>query len=301
MATQIILSLVLGLLVFSLALDLRLEDFRRVARAPRAVACGLLAQFALLPAATWLATLLLDLPPQIEVAMILVAVCPGGTTSSFITHLGRGNAALSVSISAAGALAALVMTPLNFGWMVSTNPVTASWLRTLSLDTSVIAYTLLALLAVPLVLGMTASARWPALTGRIRKPLARFALAALVAFIGANLVIQRHLLTLDVLPILAIVVLHNASGLLLGHWSAWALHLTEPDRRAVVIEGGMQNAGLALGIIAVQFNSDVQMVVFASLWGLWHSVSGLSLAYSWRRGDGRRAGRLQGEVASLRR
>jgi BASS family bile acid:Na+ symporter len=283
-AQQIALSLVLALLVFSIALDLRIEDFRRVARAPRAVACGLLPQFVLLPVCTWAATLVLDLPAQVEVAMILVAVCPGGSTSSFITHLGGGNAALSVSISAAGALAALVMTPLNFSWMVASNPATASWLRTLALDPSAIGFTVVFLLALPLALGLAFASRWPVLTGRVRKPLGRVAIGALITFVAAGLVMQRHLLTPAVLPALLLVVLQNGAGLLLGHITARLGRLEERDRRAVVIEGGMQNAGLALGIVALQFNSDLQMVIFTSLWGVWHSVTGLGLAFWWRRG-----------------
>ena len=97
---QLILSLVLATMVFSVSLELRLDDFRRVAQAPRAVLVGLIPQFVLLPVATWLATLALDLPANVEAAMILVAACPGGSLSNVVTHLGRGNTALSVSISA---------------------------------------------------------------------------------------------------------------------------------------------------------------------------------------------------------
>jgi BASS family bile acid:Na+ symporter len=122
---QLLLSLVLATMVFSVALDLRASDFRRVAEMPRAVVAGLLPQFLLLPVATWAATLALDLPPATEAAMILVACCPGGSLSNVITHLGRGHTALSVSISAVAALLALVLTPLNFSWMIASNPVTA--------------------------------------------------------------------------------------------------------------------------------------------------------------------------------
>ena len=97
---QLILSLVLATMVFSVALELKVADFTRVAQTPRAVICGLIPQFVLLPVGTWLVTLVLDLPPNIEAAMMLVAACPGGALSNVITHLGRGNLALSLSISA---------------------------------------------------------------------------------------------------------------------------------------------------------------------------------------------------------
>jgi bile acid:Na+ symporter, BASS family len=286
---QLILSLVLATMVFSVALDLRIADFARVARAPRAVVCGLVPQFVLLPGATWLATLALDLPPNVEAAMILVAACPGGSLSNVVTHLGRGNTALSVSISAVASVMALVLTPFNFTWMVSTNPATAGWLRELSIDPAGIWWSLLALLALPMALGLVVGHRLPALTARIRKPLGNFSLLALLAFIGLGLVRERHLLTAQIVPQFVIVVLHNASGLLLGWLCALAFRISERDCRAVVIEGGMQNSGLALGIIAVQFNADLGMVIIASLWGIWHIVSGLTLAAIWRNKDARLA------------
>ena len=284
---QLVLSLVLATMVFSVALELRVADFRRVAQAPRAVVAGLVPQFILLPGATWLATLVLDLPPNIEAAMILVACCPGGSLSNVITHLGRGNTALSVSISAVAAVMALFLTPFNFTWMVASNPATAAWLRQLDIDASAIWWSLLALLALPMALGLLVSRNFPELTKKIRKPLGNFSLLALLAFIVLGLVKERHLLNAEILPQLLIVVLHNAGGLALGWLAATSFRVVEADRRAIMIEGGMQNAGLALGIIAVQFNADLGMVIIASLWGIWHIISGMSLVYWWRGQDAR--------------
>lgn len=280
---QIALSLVLATMVFSVALELRLSDFRRVAAMPRAVVAGLIPQFLLLPVGTWLATLVLDLPPNVEAGMILVAACPGGSLSNYMTHFGRGNTALSVTVSCVAALMALVLTPFNFSWMVATNPATAGWLRELDIDPSGIWFSLLVLLAVPMVAGMGMAHQWPDLAARVRKPLGRFSLFALFAFIVVGLISQRQLLTLGLLPMMLIVVLHNASGLMFGYLTSQAMRISVPDRRAVMLEGGMQNSGLALGIIAVQFNSDLGMVIIASLWGIWHIVSGLACAFWWRR------------------
>ena len=284
---QIVLSLVLATMVFSVALELQLDDFLRVARSPKAVVVGLVPQFILLPVGTWAATLVLDLPPNVEAAMILVAACPGGSLSNVVTHFGRGNTALSVSISAVASLIALFATPFNFSWMVATNPATAGWLQTLNIDPSDIWISLFALLALPLALGLTLTRRLPDFSARIRKPLGNFSLIALLAFIVLGLIKERQLLTLGLLPTLGLVVVHNASGLLMGWMTSGVMGLNTADRRAVTIEGGMQNAGLALGIIAVQFNADLGMVIIASLWGIWHIVSGMSLALLWRRLDRR--------------
>ncbi|GAP35134.1 bile acid:sodium symporter [Piscinibacter sakaiensis] len=288
-AQQLVLSLVLATMVFSVALEVKPADFARVATMPRAVVCGLVPQFLLLPVATWAATLVLDLPPSTEAAMILVACCPGGSLSNVVTHFGRGNTALSVSVSAVAALLALFLTPFNFTWMVSTNPATAGWLRTLEIDPSDIWWSLLALLALPMAAGMALAHLRPAAAARLQPPLSRFSLVALAAFIVLGLVRDRALLGPQILPQLAVVVLHNAAGLALGWAAARAFRLGTADRRAVMIEGGMQNAGLALGIIAVQFGADLNMVIIASLWGIWHIVSGMTLAFVWRRQDARHA------------
>ena len=288
-AQQLVLSAVLATMVFAVALELRLADFTRIAQTPRAVVCGLIPQFVLLPVATWLATLVLDLPANTEAAMLLVAACLGGSLSNVVTHIGRGNTALSVSISAVASVLALVLTPFNFTWMVASNPATASWLRELAIDASGIWWSLLALLALPMALGLFVAHRFPGATQQIRKPLARFSVLALLAFITIGLVRERHLLTAQIAPQLLVVVLHNASGLLFGWLCALAFRVNTRDARAVIIEGGMQNSGLALGIIAVQFNADLGMVIVASLWGIWHIVSGMTLAVLWRSRDARHA------------
>jgi predicted Na+-dependent transporter len=161
--------------------------------------------------------------------------------------------------------------------------------KTLSIDASDIWFSLLALLAAPMLAGLAFAWRLPALTEKIQKPLANFSLFALLAFIALGLVRERQLLTLGLLPMLGLVIAHNACGLAFGWITSTLMRLPERDRRAVMIEGGMQNSGLALGIIAVQFGSDLGMVIIASLWGIWHIVSGLGCAFWWRKQDARSA------------
>jgi BASS family bile acid:Na+ symporter len=281
-AQQAVLSLVLATMVFAIALDLRLADFQRVLKAPRAVFAGLLPQFVLLPVGTWAAVRLLDLPANIEAALLLIACAPAGSLSNVLTHIARGNTALSLSISASAGLLSLLLTPLNFTWTMASNPATADWLRTLAVDPASIWWSLLALLGLPMAAGLLVGQRRPALAQRLKKPLARFSFAALFAFVGYALVRDRHLLTPQILPEFGLVVLHNAAGLALGWITAWAFALGVRERRAVTIEGGMQNAGFVLGIVALQFGSDVGMVIVASLWGMWCIASGLALAWWWR-------------------
>lgn len=283
MIQQVTLMAVLMVMVYTVSLDLRPADFRYVARHPLAVGIGLLAQFVLLPGATWLLTMALDLPPATEAAMMLVASCPGGALSNVITAFGRGNLALSLSISAVSSLLALVMTPFNFTLMVSTNPVTAAWVRSISVNPFDLVMSLVLLLAVPMSAAMLTSRHAPGFAARVRTPLARLAGVALGLFIIVAIAAQWRLFVIELGRTLPIVILHNGLGLALGWFGSLAAGLAVADRRAVTIEGGMQNSGLALGIIAAQFGSDLAMVAVAGLWGVWHIVSGGVLAMVWRR------------------
>jgi BASS family bile acid:Na+ symporter len=282
---QPVLMVVLATMVYTVALDLRMADFRYVAARPLAVGIGLVAQFALLPGATWLLTMLLELPPATEAAMILVATCPGGALSNVLTALGRGNLALSLSISAVGGLASLVLTPLLFTLLVSANPATAAWVRAINVDPLALIGSLVLILAIPMTAAMLTSYYKPAVAARIRKPLARFSAVALTAFIVVAVAAQWSLFLIELTRTLPVVIVHNGLGLLLGWAAALAARLPAADRRAVVIEGGMQNSGLALGIIAAQFSSDLAMVAVAGLWGIWCIVTGASVALIWRRRD----------------
>jgi bile acid:Na+ symporter, BASS family len=280
---QAILVAVLATMVYTVSLELRMEDFRYVARHPVAVGIGLLAQFVLLPAATLGLTLVLDLPAPTEAAMMLVAACPGGALSNVITAFGRGNLALSLSISAVSSLAALVMTPLNFTLMIGANPETAAWARSIAVNPLDLVLSLFLLLAVPIGAAMLTSRKAPEIAAKIRKPLARLSGVALAAFIVLAVAAQWKVFVIELGRTLPIVIVHNGLGLALGYLGSLAARLPVADRRAVVIEGGMQNSGLALGIIAAQFGSSLPMVAVAGLWGIWHIVSGGLLAAIWRR------------------
>ena len=280
---QTILIAVLATMVYAVSLDLKIADFRYVARHPVAVGIGLVAQFVLLPLATLVVTLMLDLPPAVEAAMLLVSACPGGASSNVITHLGHGNLALSLSISAVSNVLALVFTPLNFSLMIAANPATAGWMRSIAVDPKDLVVSLVMLLAVPMAAALLTSRLAPRLTARIQKPLERFAVFALIAFIVIAVRAQWSTFLIALSTVFPLVVAHNALGLGLGWGASTLAKLNVADRRAVTIEGGMQNSGLALGIIAAQFSSNVEMISIAGLWGIWHLISGGTLAFLWRR------------------
>jgi bile acid:Na+ symporter, BASS family len=284
---QTILLVVLSVMVYAVSLDLKLDDFKYVAKHPQAVAMGLVAQFILLPWATLAATLLLDLPAPVEAAMLLVACCPGGALSNVITYFGKGNLALSLSISAVSNVLALVLTPLNFTQLVALNPNTATWVRSISLEPKDLVVSLVLLLALPMLAAIATRRFAPYLASKIRKPLENIALVALLVFIIGAVAGQWKTFVSELTQTLPLVIAHNALGLLLGFLAATVAKLSTKDARAVMIESGMQNSGLALGIIATQFNSNIAMIAVAGLWGIWHIVSGGALAMLWRTRDSR--------------
>jgi len=267
--------------IFTIALDLKVDDFIRVAKRPLPVTVGLAAQFLLLSVGTFIATLFLDLPANIEAGMLLVASCPCGGISNFVTNYSGGNTALAVSITAVANLVALVMTPLNFTWMVASNPNTADWLREIDVNPSLIWINLIIVLAIPLAVGMLTRSWLPGVSNRIRRPLGHLSMFALILFIAAALYMDRHLLV-GVTGLFVIVVLHNGFGLLMGYLAGTVARLPVADKKALVFETGMQNAALAVAIIGSQFGADSGMLVVAGLWAIWHNSSGLALAQVMR-------------------
>ncbi len=284
---QIWLGLVLASLMFGVALELRLSHFLYVLRRPLPVFSGLFAQCLLLPWATLVATLLLDLKPGIELGLLLVACCPGGNLSNVITHLARGNTALSVSVTSVSSLLAIITLPFNFALTASLNPDTAAFLSSqmsqLQVDAGGIVQGLLLMLVLPLLAGMLLGNLLPGMTARILPGFKRFTMIAFIGFLLVAVIGNRHLLLDSLGSLLLIVVLHNFCALLLG-WSCARLSgLADFDRRALTIEVGMQNSGLALGLIFTQFGAQPDMALIAALWGTWHIVSGLLLVALWRR------------------
>jgi BASS family bile acid:Na+ symporter len=286
---QAILGLVLALIMFGVALDLRLSDFVAVLRRPLAPLTGLFAQTLLLPAMTWAMTMILQPQPSVALGMIIVGACPGGNLSNLITHMGRGNTALSVSMTGLSSVVAIVATPLNILFWASLNPATAALLRQVNIEAGPFLTQTILILGLPMLLGMSLAHWAPTLASRLRRPFRILSWLVLILFILATTIANgRYLLTFlaDIMPM---VILHNAAALTLGWLAAKAIRMNTPDSRAVTIEIGMQNSGLGLALILNQFDALGGAALIAAGWGIWHIVSGWALATAWKRGDARAA------------
>ncbi|UWN50370.1 Pantothenate precursors transporter PanS [Alcanivorax sp. ALC70] len=284
----IVLNAILACMMFGVSLSLRADDFKRVLAKPDAPVAGLLAQFLLLPALTCATTWWLEVDPQLALGMILVASCPGGTFSNIMTWLARANVAVSVSMTAVSSLAATVLTPLNFalyGWL---NPHTRGLVTDIALDTGNILMLVVAVLAVPLLLGMACGHYFPRFAHAAQKPMRVFTLLVLFTFVGLAFANNMDVFLANADRIVGLVVGQNALALGLGALAGLLVGLNRADRRAVTLEVGIQNSGLGLSILFTFFPHASGMILIAGFWGIWHLVSGLTLSLLWGRGAGRR-------------
>lgn len=280
------MNIAIAFIMFGVALGIKPSHFKDVLNHPKSVIVGMVSQYVLLPAITYLLVLLLHPTPTVALGMILVASCPGGNISNFISSLAKANVALSVSLTAISTLICIFMTPLNFalwgGLYVKSSPL----LVPIEIDPLQMFYTVVILLALPVSLGMFVGYKFPKTTAKVIKYVKWTSIFVFAGFvIGAFAANFDHFLKYINL-IFIIVLLHNASALFVGYLFAKVMKLSQNDCRTISIETGIQNSGLGLALI---FNPKIfptelelgGMAFIAAWWGIWHIISGFSLAALW--------------------
>ncbi|WP_169569408.1 bile acid:sodium symporter family protein [Sneathiella limimaris] len=278
-----ILNAVLAIVMFSIALDLAPSDFHRLRKAPKALLVGFFSQFIVLPVLTFLMVLAIEPRPSIALGLMLVAACPGGNISNFITHRAGGNAALSVSMTGIATVAAILITPFNIAFWGSLYPPTHAILQQTSIDPVQIAITVGLMLVLPLILGVQCNHRYPSVAAKIRRPLQWVAMIIFIAFVILALAANWSYFLAYAGAVAGLVILHNSLALIGGWITATAFRLSPFDRRAITIETGIQNSALGLVLIFAFFNGLGGMAVVAAFWGIWHAISGLGLAFLFAR------------------
>jgi BASS family bile acid:Na+ symporter len=277
-----LLNAVLGLVMFGVALELRVADFKIALRTPKALALGLFGHHLLFPAMTYVLILILRPIPSIALGMILVSSCPAGHISNFLVHYSKGNTALSVSVSALSTVVALFMTPLNFAFWGNLNPITTGLMHSVAMSMWDMLEVIVMLLGVPLVLGMWVAHRFPGVAHKLQKPMKILSVLILVGFIGGALSANfRHFMDYIEL-VLFVVFIHNLMALVTGYGLSSLIGLPERDRRAITFEMGIQNSGLGLILIFNFFNGLGGMAIVTAWWGVWHIVAGMTLATYWK-------------------
>jgi BASS family bile acid:Na+ symporter len=279
---QPLLSIALGTIMLAMGLTLSFEDYRALARLPRALLAGVGLQFVVMPLSGFAIARGLALEPGLAVGLILVACCPGGTASNIVTFLARGNVALSVVMTMASTLAAVVLTPLLTGWLAGAY---------VEIDRLNLLLNMVSIVLVPVVLGTLLNRLFPKVAERVSAVLPLVAIVLVILIVGgivggAKTQIAEHAGVL----LLATFLLH-AIGFALGYGLARALKLGEVEARTISIEVGMQNSGLGSGLaktpaFAAQFADITQAAlapVPAAISAVWHVLIGSLLAGWWRR------------------
>lgn len=291
-----VLNITLAFIMFGVALEIKVEHFVNIWKNKRLPVIGFVSQFLVLPAITFLILVLLNnyVTPTIAMGMILVASCPGGNISNFISSLAKGNTALSVTLTAIATISAIVLTPLNFmfwgGLYTSylSHLDASTLLQPLHIEPIAVFQTVFILLGIPLIFGMLFNKYLPELTAKITKPIKTFSILIFTAIVVMAFMKNYDYFVVYIKFIIIIVLIHNAIGLLSGYAFAGLTKCGEADRRTITIETGIQNSGLALVLL---FNPRIfspelaigGMAFIAAWWGIWHILAGLSIAAFWSR------------------
>ncbi|WP_048293318.1 bile acid:sodium symporter family protein [Pseudomonas aeruginosa] len=264
----------LGLVMFGMGLTLKGEDFREVARHPIRVLIGVLAQFVIMPGLAWLLCRLLQLPAEIAVGVILVGCCPGGTASNVMTWLSRGDVALSVAITSVTTLLAPLVTPALV-WLLA-----SAWLP---VSFAAMFLSILQVVLVPIALGLLALAQrlLGERTRQVAEVLPLVSVFSIVVIIAAVVAASQARIAESGLLIMAVVMLHNGFGLLLGYLTGKLTGMPLAQRKALAIEVGMQNSGLGAALANAHFSPLA--AVPSALFSVWHNLSGSLLAALFRR------------------
>ncbi len=275
------MNVVLGFVMFGVALEISISDFKALWKKPKPVLVGVCSQFILLPAITFLLVVLIEPIPSIALGMFMVAACPGGNISNFISNLSGGNAALSVCLTAIATLLAVVMTPLNLQFWGALYGPTAAILKEVAISPFEMVKLVALLLGIPLLLGMLLNHWKPDFAVRLAKVLKVVSLLFFVFLVFLALYNNREIFMDYIFYVFWIVLMHNLLAFITGFSVSTAFGLSRSNVRSITIETGIQNSGLGLLLIFTFFDGLGGMALLAAFWGIWHIVSGLLLATFW--------------------
>ncbi|MBM6762099.1 bile acid:sodium symporter family protein [Megamonas hypermegale] len=273
----------LGIVMFGMGMTLRFEDFKLVFQRPKDVLVGAVAQFTIMPGLAWLLATLFQLPPELAVGVILVGTCPGGTSSNVMTYLARGDVPLSVSMTMTTTILAPVVTPLLTWWLAG------AWIE-ISLAAMMIS--IVQVVVVPIVLGIVINKLFGDFVRRAIKLLPLISVIAIVLIVGGVVSVSSQQIMQTGLLIMAVVMLHNLLGYALGFAVAKALRMNLAKSKAISIEVGMQNSGLASSLALMHFGAAA--AIPGAVFSVWHNISG-SLAANYLAGKMEKAEKAKAE------
>ena len=269
-----VINYLLGVVMFGMGLTLNLKDFKIVFSRPKDVIVGCLSQFTIMPLLAWGLARVFQLDEALALGVVLVGCCPGGTASNVITYLAKGDLALSVGMTGVSTLLAPLLTPL-LTWALAG--------KSVDVDVAGMLLSILWVVILPIVVGLIVKGLWPKFTEKAvdyLPAISSIAIAFIVAIvIGAN----ANKLLAGGLIIVIVVILHNICGLGLGYMIGRLLGLAEPKKRAISIEVGMQNSGLASSLATLHFAAYPMATIPGAIFSVWHNISGAIVARLYTR------------------
>ncbi|UBH04903.1 Na+-dependent transporter [Leucobacter sp. Psy1] len=257
----------LGAIMFCMGLTLTLPDFARIAKRPWMVLVGVVLQYGIMPFLAWVIALTLQLPPELAAGVILVGCAPGGTASNVVTYLSRGDTALSVTVTTCSTLLAPIATPLLTLWIAG---------AILEVPFQPMMISILQTVLIPVIGGIVVRLVFRSLIVKIQGVFPWLSTIAISLIVAAVVAGSADQIAQAGLIVFVAVVLHNGLGLLLGYLVAWSMRMTQRERRAISVEVGMQNSGLAASLAAAHFSPLAALP--AAVFSVWHNLSGAVFA-----------------------
>jgi len=278
-----VLNIAIAIIMFGVALGITIDDFKRLFKNPKIVFVGVFSQFILLPAATFLAIILIEPHPSFALGMMMIAACPGGNVSNFFSKMAGGNAALSVSLTAFATLICIFMTPFNLQFWGSLYEPTNIILEQVSLDWKDLLKLVSLILGIPLFFGMLIKHYHSEMATKIEKVLKPLSMLVFVALIFVAFSQNLDVFVNYIHHVIFLVIFHNIFAYIIGFYTAKSFGLNKQDTKTISMETGIQNGGLGLLLIFGFFDGLGGMALLAAFWGIWDVFSGIALATFWGR------------------
>ncbi|MBP5171411.1 MAG: bile acid:sodium symporter family protein [Bacteroidales bacterium] len=269
-----VINPLLGVIMFGMGLTLQWDDFKVVFSRPRDVMVGCLAQFTVMPLLAWALARVFALDEALMVGVVLVGCCPGGTASNVITYLAKGDVALSVGMTGVSTLLAPLLTPLLVLLLAG---------HSVDVDVAAMFLSILWVVILPIVAGLIVKRFWPVQTEKATVYLPALSSIAICLIVLIIISANAHKLLTGGLVIILVVILHNVCGLALGYLIGRLMKLDPAKRKAVSIEVGMQNSGLASSLATLHFAAYPMATIPGALFSVWHNISGAIVARCYNR------------------
>ena len=267
------INYLLMLVMFGMGLTMKLGDFAVVFKRPRDVTVGCIAQFLVMPALAYMLGKAFGLSEELLVGIVLVGTCPGGTSSNVITYLSDGDTALSVGMTSVNTLLAPLLTPA----------LTYLYLRTsVDVDVKAMFVSIIKVVVVPIGFGILINRLFGKYTEKAKDALPLVSVTAICLIVAAVVSHNSEKILSTGAVIFAVVILHNLLGYLCGFGIGMLFKMDAARKKAVSVEIGMQNSGLATSLASTAFKDMSMATVPGAIFSVWHNISGAVLAGIFR-------------------